>query len=139
MKEENNMREIKGLYLNLPVSKLEASIDFFKKIGFLLVEDYTNDQGACFSLGNGNYLMLLVNEFFNSFTDKEIIDRKLSTEAILSMEVEREDEVDAIVELALANGASQFRDFEEDDFMYVRNFQDLDGHLWEVFSIKKEE
>ena len=83
--------------------------------------------------------MLLVKEFFNSFTDKEILDSKLSTEAILSMEVEREDEVDAIVELALANGASQFRDFEENDFMYVRNFQDLDGHLWEVFSIKKEE
>jgi uncharacterized protein len=41
--------------------------------------------------------------------------------------------VNKIVRKALAAGAQPFRDPEDQGFMYGLSFQDLDGHLWEVF------
>ncbi|CAH0346719.1 hypothetical protein BCI9360_03064 [Bacillus sp. CECT 9360] len=76
--------------------------------------------------------MLLVEDFFKTFTKKEISDATKSTEVILALSAESREKVDEIVNKALAAGGIKSNDPMDHGFMYVRSFQDIDGHLWEV-------
>jgi predicted lactoylglutathione lyase len=42
-------------------------------------------------------------------------------------------EVDRIVDRALEAGGSPAREPKDHGFMYERAFEDLDGHIWEIF------
>lgn len=77
--------------------------------------------------------MLLVERFYKTFTSKQIADASRSSETILAISAESRDKVDELVRKALAAGAEAFRDPEDQGNMYGWSFQDLDGHLWEVF------
>ena len=78
------------------------------------------------------HVMLLVEPFFKSFTNKEIVDATKSAEAILALEVGSRQRVDELVDKALATGGRPGSFSSDDSFMYGRSFQDIDGHLWEV-------
>lgn len=41
--------------------------------------------------------------------------------------------VDAMFDKAIAAGGKEVRSAEDHGFMYSRDFEDLDGHIWEVF------
>ncbi|EUJ51054.1 glyoxalase [Listeria rocourtiae FSL F6-920] len=41
--------------------------------------------------------------------------------------------MDQFVKKALAAGGTESNEFMDEGFMYSWSFQDLDGHLWEVF------
>ncbi len=76
--------------------------------------------------------MLLVEDFFATFTNKKIADAVTNTEAILALSAESREEVDELADNALAAGAQPSNDPTDQGFMYTRSFQDLDGLLWEV-------
>jgi predicted lactoylglutathione lyase len=77
--------------------------------------------------------MLLVNDRFQDFTKKEVVDPATQTEAILALSADSREEVDDFAEKALATGGRPANDPTDMGFMYSRSFQDPDGHLWEVF------
>ena len=77
--------------------------------------------------------MLLVEKFFKSFTKKEICDTSKNTEAILALLVESKEKVDQMMGKALEAGGSEPREKQDHGWMYGRSFEDVDGHLWEVF------
>lgn len=76
--------------------------------------------------------MLLVEPFFQTFTKKDIVDATKSTEAILALSVDSRQQVDELVDKALAAGGLPGHFTSDQGFMYGGSFQDLDGHLWEV-------
>jgi hypothetical protein len=84
-------------------------------------------------IGEDAYAMLLVEERFKDFTTKELADPRAQTEAILALSAESREEVDTLVEKALAAGGSPAGDPSDLGFMYSRSFQDPDGHHWEAF------
>jgi predicted lactoylglutathione lyase len=49
------------------------------------------------------------------------------------MHVESKEEVDELTKTALEAGGLEPRHPQDDGWMYARAFQDIDGHLWEVF------
>ncbi|RYU78116.1 VOC family protein [Hymenobacter persicinus] len=121
------------IFINLPVRDLNASVAFFTQVGFRFNPQFTNEQGACMIISDTIYVMLLVKPFFQSFTTKQVVDATTSAEVILCLSAESRAAVDALVDKALAAGGQQPEVLQPDhDFMYGRNFQDLDGHLWEV-------
>ncbi|WP_377890518.1 VOC family protein [Alkalihalobacillus sp. R86527] len=130
--------EANQVYINIPVKNVDASISFFRELGFEFNADYTDDNAACMVVNNNTFVMLLVEEYFQSFTKKEIVNAKESTEAILAIGVNRREEVDTLVEKALDSGGEASSDPVDHGFMYVSSFQDLDGHLWEVMSMEKK-
>ena len=79
--------------------------------------------------------MLLTHEFFRKFTNKDIADSVVTTEAILAIGVESREAVDALVDKALASGGSASNPPDDEGFLYSRSFQDPDGHLWEVLHL----
>ena len=99
------------LFVNIPVSDLQRSIDFFETLGF------------AFNTA----------EKFRGFTKRPTGDAQKETSVLFAITVNSRDEVDTLVEKALAAGGSLATDPQDHGFMYVHSFYDLDGHHWEAF------
>ena len=125
--------EVKEIYVNLPVKDLNKSKEFFSILGFGFNPQYSNEQGACMVINDTIYAMLMVEDQFKGFTNKEIPDTTSTSEAIFALSVDTKEEVDEIVNKALSAGGKPLNEPFDHGFMYGWSFQDLDGHLWEVF------
>ncbi len=121
------------VFINLPVKDLAASMDFFSKLGFSFNEQFTNEQAACLQVSDTVSVMLLVEEFFQTFTRKEIVDATKMTEVLTALLVESREAVDVLLEKALEAGAEEGSEAQDRGFMYSRSFEDPDGHIWEIF------
>jgi len=120
------------IFVNLPVKDLPKSKDFFGKLGFSFNPQFTNDDGACLVIGENIFAMLLTEPFFKTFTKKDIADASKSTEAIIALDAQSRQQVDDMVNKAVAAGGSIYRDAEDHGWMYGQSFADLDGHQWEI-------
>jgi predicted lactoylglutathione lyase len=83
-------------------------------------------------VGPNIYVMLVEETKFKGFIDKPIADRKTS-EAIISLSCGSKDEVLRIAEAAFAQGGRKINEQEDHGFMFSWSFEDLDGHLWDLF------
>ncbi|MEK5236295.1 VOC family protein [Paenibacillus sp. FSL L8-0470] len=125
------------LFVNLPVDNLQNSINFFTALGFEFNPQYTDENATCMIINGNTFAMLLVKEFFNTFTSKKIIDTSGQTEVILAISASSKTEVDELVQKALAAGGKPFNNPVDHGFMYNWSFQDIDGHLWEVMYMEE--
>jgi predicted lactoylglutathione lyase len=71
--------------------------------------------------------MLITHEFFSTFTNRPITDGT-TTQVLLAIEVESREKVDEIVQLALENGGSRYREKADHGWMYYDTFADPDGN-----------
>ncbi|CAD0006078.1 VOC family protein [Flavobacterium chungangense] len=121
------------IFLNLPVKDLNKSISFFTQLGFSFDPKFTNEQGTCLIIGENIFAMLLVEEFFKTFTQKEICNTTASTEMIAAISVESREKVDKIIMAVVKAGGKLHNEAKDYGWMYQRDFFDLDGHHWEIF------
>jgi predicted lactoylglutathione lyase len=121
------------IFVNLPVKNLPASIAFFTKLGYTFNAQFTDETATCMIVAEDIYVMLLTEEKFKTFTPKPICDATKSTEVLVALSTENREEVDAMVRKAVAAGGSTYNKPQDHGFMYAHGFQDLDGHIWEVF------
>ena len=126
------------IFVNLPVKDLAVSMEFFGKLGFEFNEQYTNENAACMVVSKDIFVMLLVEDFFQTFTNKEIADATNVTEVLTALSVETREEVDELLAVALEAGATEAREARDLGFMYSRTFDDLDGHVWEIFHMDEK-
>lgn len=121
------------MFVNLPIQNMERSQAFFKSLGFSFNPQFTNEQGACMVVSdNHNYVMLLVEPFFQTFTKKKVADATQTTEVLVCLSCDSRAEVDALVAKALAAGGTAPQPPQDHGFMYGHGFTDLDGHMWEL-------
>jgi uncharacterized protein len=120
------------IFVNLPVKDLDKSIEFFKGLGFVFNRQFTDETAACMVISDDGYVMLLTEAKFKEFTQKQIADATKTTEVLTCLAVGSKDEVNRIVEAALAAGATDARAPMDYGFMFGRSFNDLDGHIWEI-------
>ena len=52
---------------------------------------------------------------------------------LTALSCESKAKVDELVQTALKAGGTESRDLMDYGFMYGRSFDDLDGHIWEIF------
>jgi len=121
------------LFVNLAVENLDRSVEFFTKLGFTFNPLYTDETGTCMILGQDNFVMLLTNEKFATFTPNPVSDAKKTTEVLMALSCDSREEVDEQVRLALEAGGNTYGEPRDYGFMYSHGYQDLDGHIWEVF------
>ncbi|CPU66332.1 Possible glyoxalase/bleomycin resistance protein/ dioxygenase [Mycobacteroides abscessus] len=121
------------IFVNLPVQDLDAAKAFYTALGYMVNEQFTDENASSIVLSDTIYVMLLTAEFAQRFTNKAIADATATTEVINALSVGSRAEVDRLVDAAFAAGATAVKDpQEEGGFMYSRSFADLDGHQWEV-------
>jgi uncharacterized protein len=127
------------IFLNLAVKDLKRSISFFTELGFSFNQKFTNDKGTCLIIGEDINVMLLVEEFYQTFTDKKICDTATTSEVLISISVETRQQVDEMIEKAVKTGATNYREAQDYGWMYQRTFLDLDGHHWEIFCMDESQ
>lgn len=121
------------LFVNLPVKDLEKTIDFFTALGFSFNPRFTDETATCMIVSDDIFVMLLTEKKFKAFTPKEISDAAKTSEVLLALSLDNREQVDEMVRKAVAAGGSTYSEPNDHGFMYQHGFQDLDGHIWEVF------
>ena len=122
----------KQIYVNLPVKNLDRTKEFFSALGYSVNPQYSNDQAVCMVISDDIFAMLLVEDFFKTFTTKPIADATKTTEVLVCLSCDSREEVDSLVKKALAAGGRAPNPIQDYGFMYSHGFEDLDGHVWEL-------
>ena len=121
------------LFVNIPVSDLQRSIDFFEALGFTFNTQFTDATATCMLVGEDAYFMLLTKNRFADFSKRPLGDPRTETNALYAISVESRAAVDAMVNKAIAAGGSHAVEPQDHGFMYGWSFYDLDNYHWEVF------
>jgi predicted lactoylglutathione lyase len=121
------------IFVNLPVKDLDKSIAFFTRLGFKFNPQFTDHTATCMIVSEDIFVMLLTEAKFKTFTPKAICDATKSAEVLAALAIESREKVDQMVRTAVAAGATTYAEPKDYGFMYQHGFQDLDGHIWEVF------
>jgi uncharacterized protein len=124
--------KVRKLFVNLAVRDLEKSKVFFSSLGFQFDAKFTDQNAACMIISDEAFVMLLAQQFFKTFTKRDVADPTRATEAMYALSCESRAEVDDLVRRAIAAGGSHAMDPMDHGFMYGWSFYDLDGHHWEV-------
>jgi uncharacterized protein len=120
------------IFVNLAVSDLQRSMQFFSKLGFEFNLKFTDDKAACMIINQDAFVMLLSEPFFQTFTKKRICDTHTHSEGLFALSCRSRAEVDETVNKAIAAGGTHAQSPQDHGFMYGWSFYDLDGHHWEV-------
>ena len=122
------------LYINLPVVDLAKATAFYQAIGFTKNTDFSNDDASAMVWDENLSVMLLTHEFFQKFLGHKTISfARTSTEVLNALQFDSREAVDAFFDKAIAAGGRKTIETADHGFMYGRDFEDLDGHIWEAF------
>ena len=125
------------MFLNLPIANLKRSVDFFSGLGFTFNAQFTDETTTCMIVNDTVFIMLVEHARFEQFVNKPIADPGV-TEAIFGFACSSPDEVREIAEKAFTLGAKKVNEPEDLGFMFSWGFEDLDGHLWDLFWMNPE-
>lgn len=117
------------IFVNLPVTDLGRTVAFFTALGFAFNDEYTNDRAAAMVVNDDAFVMLLVEDFFTTFTGQPVPSTR---EAVVALSADSPEEVDELVARALSAGGASAMDKLVDGPMYGWSFLDPDGHQWEL-------
>jgi uncharacterized protein len=117
------------VFVNLPVRDLRRSVAFFTALGFAFRPDFTDHRATAMAVNDEAFVMLLVEDFFTTFTGQPVPGTR---EVVLALSAGSREEVDGLVQRALAAGGSRAQDPISDGPMYGWSFLDPDGHQWEL-------
>ena len=121
------------IFVNLPVGDLDRSVRFFTALGYTFNPTFTDENATCMVMGENLFAMLLVAPYFETFTGLAPVDAHRQVEVIVAVPLDSREAVDAHLEKVLAAGGTESRPAQDHGFMYLRAYQDLDGHRWEAF------
>jgi predicted lactoylglutathione lyase len=120
------------IFVNLPVKDLDKTIEFFTKLGFTFNPQFTDENATCMIIDKDSFVMLLVEKFYKTFTNKGICDTTKDTEVIVALSAESREKVDQIINKVIEAGGKEPQTPQDYGWMYGRSFEDINGHLWEI-------
>ena len=121
-----------SMFVNLPVTDLDRAKTFYESLGFRINPLFSDHNAACVVVEDDHsYLMLLVREYFQTFTDLPLGDPRTHPSTATAFFLDSREEVDAAVTAGLATGGTEARDPSDYGFMYQRQLTDPDGNVLE--------
>lgn len=123
----------KQVFINLAVTDLQKSMDFYTALGFTKNPQFSDDSGKCMVWSEHIFVMLLTHEKFAGFATKPIADTKSAVAGLFSLSVDSVEEVNRIVTNGLQSGGKEPSEMRDYGFMQQRTIEDFDGHTWEIF------
>jgi uncharacterized protein len=123
----------KMIFVNLPVRDLAASTAFYEAVGGTKNPQFSDATASCIVFSDTIHAMLLTYDKYRHFTQRPIADAHKTSAVLIATTVESRNEVDSIVDRAVAAGGVADPNPKQDyAFMYSRSYEDPDGHVWEV-------
>ena len=123
---------MKQIFINIPVSDLEKSMQFYLALGFTINPLFTDIDQKCMIWSDYIYVMLQSRNFSNSYLEKQIIDARKYQIPSFTLPVESIEKVNEITENGIKAGALEPVSTIREDFMYLRSIEDLDGYMWGI-------
>jgi uncharacterized protein len=121
-----------AMFVNLPVTDLERAKAFYTAVGFTINPLFTDHNAACVVVEEDHsFFMLLVREYFQTFTDRPIGDPSAAVSVSTAIFLESREAVDARVASGLTAGGSEAQPASDYGFMYQRQLTDPDGNILE--------
>jgi predicted lactoylglutathione lyase len=118
-------------FVNLPVRDLRKTTVFFSQIGFAFDPQFTDATATRMIISDDCSVMLCAEPTFEGFVSPQgIADTSQAREVIVGLSAESREQVDELADKALAAGGQALGEPEDQGFMYMRGFLDLDGHQW---------
>ena len=123
------------IYINLPVSDLPKATAFYEALGFTKNEQFSNTDASAMNYDDNLSVMLLTHSFMKNFLPqgKSIADSHQTCEMLNAVQFDSKEQVDIFFDKAIAAGGKVTIPAYDHGFMYGRDFEDLDGHIREVF------
>ncbi|MBO3086615.1 VOC family protein [Cellulomonas fengjieae] len=119
-----------SMFVNLPVTDLERATAFYTALGFTINPLFTDHNAACVVVEEDHSaLMLLVRDFFQTFSDRPVGDPAASVTSSIAIFLDSREAVDATVAKGLAAGGTEDQPASDYGFMYQRQLTDPDGHV----------
>src|SRR5690349_8488574 len=120
------------VFINLPVKNLEKSKIFFQALGYSFNPQFSDEKAACMIISDSIFVQLLKEEYFKTFTKKQLSDTNQFTEVLIALDAGSREEVQQIVAKAKEQGGNIYAEPADHGWMYQHSFADLDGHQWEI-------
>ncbi|WP_432535877.1 VOC family protein [Kineococcus arenarius] len=119
------------IFVNLPVSDLEASRTFFTSLGFSLNPEFSDEGTTCVVVEENVIVLLHGPDKWKGFLHSQPA-APGTTEVMLALSASSREECDDLRAGALAHGGSEYAPAMDFGWMYGVSFRDPDGHVWEV-------
>jgi predicted lactoylglutathione lyase len=129
---------MKQIFINLPVRDLEKSMQFYFALGFTLNPLYTGEAQKCMIWSDYIYVMLQTKEFSNSYLHKSVIEASKYQMPSFTLPVECIEKVNEMMVNGLKMGGVEPVASIQEDFMYLRSIEDLDGYMWGILFLEEE-
>jgi predicted lactoylglutathione lyase len=130
---------VRSVFINLPVGDVGRAQAFFEGLGFSADPRFSaEDRAACITLGPEMSLMLLNRQVFAAMSPKPVANTATVAGVLNCLRLGSREEIDRIMEAALAAGGTEPRPQREQQGTYGRAFEDPDGHVWELLWIEGE-
>ncbi len=123
----------KQIFINLAVTDLQKSMDFYTALGFTNNPQFSDNSGKCMVWSESIFVMILTHEKFSNFATKPIADTKSAVAGLFSLSVDSVEEVNTIMAKGLKAGGKEPNEIRDYGFMQQRTIEDFDGHTWEIF------
>ena len=120
----------------MPVLDVQKSVDFFTVLGFSFDPKFTSEQSACLIVSDNVKVMLSSRDRYVQLVERPIADSATS-EMMLSFECSTPEMVSELSQKAIELGAKKVSELDDNEFMVSWGFEDLDGHLWDLFWFRK--
>jgi uncharacterized protein len=118
-------------FINLPVRDLARSTAFFGELGLAFDPQFSDENASRIIVSEDTSVMLETEPFFAGFIQpQEIADTSRSREVLVGLSAESREQVDELTDKAIAAGGEAVGEPDDQGFMYMRGFRDLDGHQW---------
>lgn len=123
----------KQIFINLAVTDLEKSMNFYTALGFSNNPQFSDESGKCMIWSESIFVMLLTHEKFSSFATKPIADTKTNLAGLFSLSMDSIEAVNKMMTDGLKAGGIEPTEMKDYGFMQQRTIEDFDGHTWEIF------
>ncbi len=124
----------KQVFINLPVTDLEKSKEFYEKLGFTNNPTFTDENGAAMMWSDEIIVMLLTRDFYQKFIgSKTVAFPKTQLGVLLALSMDSREAVQQFADTAKANGGDYYQvDMGvPEDQMFGLEVTDPDGNHWE--------
>lgn len=121
------------MFLNLPVRDLAAATRFYEAIGCQRNAQFSDENASSMVWSEAISFHLLTHAYFETYVRKPIADAQASTGMLIALSCDSRAAVDAMIDAAAAaGGRADIREPQDMGFMYLRTFEDPDGHVFEA-------
>ncbi len=115
-------------FISLPTADLERSKRFYKALGYSINLNFTGETSACVVVSDTIFVMLMARDFFQTFTEKRIIDPRTEAQTQIALSCVSRAAVDEMMAKGLAAGGREPVPAQDHGFMYARDLEDPDGN-----------